>query len=92
MVAGAYPVGLPTPVSWRRTNLEAIDVAVFEALRAEPSARPSLEELARGLEEAVSGRSVASWVIDGLLYAAGAAFLIAWSGGALWVVTKFDLL
>ncbi len=92
MVSGAYPVGLPTPVSWRRTNLEPIDVAVFEALRAEPSARPTLEELARGLEEAVQGRSVVSWVVDGLLYAAGAAFLVAWAGGALWVVTKFDLL
>jgi len=90
--SGAYPVGLPTPVSWRRLNLERVDVAVFEGLRAEPSARPSLEEFSGRLAEAVAGPSVAAWVVNGLLYAAGAAFLLAWAGGALWVVTRFDLL
>ena len=90
--SGAWPVGLPTPVSWRRLNLERVDVAVFEALRAEPSARPTLEVFAGRIAEAVAGPSVAAWVVNGLLYAAGAAFLIAWAGGALWAVTRFDLL
>jgi len=92
IVSGSYPIGLPTPISWRKTNLEKLDVVVFEALRAESARRPSLEDFTSRLAENVCGRSVVQWMTSGLLYAAGAAFLVAWAGGVLWAISVFDLL
>jgi hypothetical protein len=85
-------VGLPTPISWRKTNLEALDMVVFDALRAEPAGRPSMQDFAARLGEAVSGPGMARWVGTGLMWAAGAAFLVAWAGGVLWAISVFELL
>lgn len=92
IVTGSYPVGLPPPISWKKTNLEKLDVVVFEALRNESSQRPSMEDFTTRLSEDIGGRSVVAWVGTGLLYAAGAAFLVAWAGGVLWAISVFELL
>ncbi|MBU1243352.1 hypothetical protein KKD52_05645 [Myxococcota bacterium] len=92
LVTGRYPVGMPTPISWKKTNLEVLDVVVFDALRAEPGRRPSAEDFGARLEQAVSGPGMARWVGTGLMWAAGAAFLLAWAGGVLWAISVFELL
>ncbi len=92
IVSGQHPMGIPTPVSWRKINLAPIDEAVFEALRTEPSRRPAEADFVKSLERAAAGPPLAQWLTGGLLWVLGAVVLTLWAAGVVWVVTHFDLL
>jgi len=92
IISGQYPMGIPTPASWKRKNLDALDEVLFNALRTEPSRRPSMAEFKKRLQEAISGPPLTRWVLDGVFWVLGAGLLAAWAGGLIWIATHFHLL
>lgn len=92
IISGQYPIGIPTPASWKKKNLDTLDEVLFAALRTEPSRRLSMTTFEKRLQETVVGPSLSRWIFEGMFWILGAALLIAWAAGLFWIVTHFELL
>ena len=92
MLSGELPVGLVSPPSGRKKNLDHLDVLVLGGLSSSPERRKPLPDFSRELTLAVRGKTPVQWVFSGFLFVLGLVFLVAWVLGVIWAFSVFDLL